>query len=347
MSAGPASRIPSASVCGVAQDARLDVLSGTAVDRHQAHRHARLAVEAGPVRRQGPQLHVVPPRAQRLGQAEGVHHASAGLGGVRDEPDPHPARAAASRAAAALVPARRTPAARSVASWRARDWGSASVPEDVADDGQLRAGGEGRADDRRDHPRRVGVAGVPQHHVDQQDPHLGVRGLDLEALGARGRVDHRVGPPAGELLLAQVQAGVAARRALEAGGAAGRGVGLHRPQPLGQDRGRLAAERPAREEAAHRAAARRGRPAGRPGARTPRPPGAPPRRRPPPASRRGGRPSTGSTPPPTMHATAGVPQAGERPQHPLGDRGRGGLGHAQDHVRCRRRRRGARSRRGR
>ncbi len=113
---------------GVAQDPRLDLLAGPPLDRHEPGGDPRRAEEAGPVGRQGPQLHLVAPVAQRLGEREGVNHAAARLGRVGDQADPHPARAAARRAAAALLGARRAPASASAASWRLRTWGSPSVP---------------------------------------------------------------------------------------------------------------------------------------------------------------------------------------------------------------------------
>ncbi len=74
----------------VAQDARFDILAGTPIHRHQPRLRPGLAEEGGPVGRQGPQLHVVPPIGERLGETQGVHHPTAGLRGVGGQADPHP-----------------------------------------------------------------------------------------------------------------------------------------------------------------------------------------------------------------------------------------------------------------
>ena len=65
---------------GVAQDAVAHRLARPALHRHQAGGDPRLAEEGGPVRRQRPQLHVVPAIAERLGQRQRVDDPSPGLG---------------------------------------------------------------------------------------------------------------------------------------------------------------------------------------------------------------------------------------------------------------------------
>ena len=114
--------------------------------RHQARRHLGLAEEAGAVRRERPQLHVVAPLGQGLGQAEGVDHAAPRLGRVGDQADPHPTSAAARRAAAALVGHRRTPRSPSVASWGRAHLGVVLGPQHVGDHGELGPGAPGRSE---------------------------------------------------------------------------------------------------------------------------------------------------------------------------------------------------------
>ena len=218
----------------------------------------------------------MPGRDQRLGERQGVHHAAARLGRVGDQRDPRvigirrPARvtatpgsaaspvaiaAAASEARAAvsvtMAPAshepvplgRRSPAGR--VRCPARSTTTCGPPPAMTVRTPARGsrpgpgGRRSRARRRAAPPRRRGRARFAQQ------------------LDAGLRVDHRVRPAPGVLLLAEVQALVRSRGRGQAPRRSERHVGAHRTERPAQDDQGLVAQRAAGEEAAHQRAARR------------------------------------------------------------------------------------------
>jgi hypothetical protein len=55
------------------------------------------------------------------------------------------------------------------------------------------------------------VRAIPEHHVEQDHRHLRIGGFLQHPVVAQAQVDHRVGPPAGEHVVAEVDEGVFAR----------------------------------------------------------------------------------------------------------------------------------------
>ena len=55
------------------------------------------------------------------------------------------------------------------------------------------------------------MGAVAQHDVEENDAHLGIRGLANKALIAQPMIDHRMGSATGEDVVPQVDEGVAAR----------------------------------------------------------------------------------------------------------------------------------------
>src|SRR5690242_9910402 len=93
---------------------------------------------------------------------------------------------------------------------------------------------------------------VAEHHVEQHRRDVGAERLLPQDLPAGGRVDHRMRPSLGVLLLAEVQADVRPGRRGQAQVRVQRDVRVHRAERLAEDHLSLVAQRAAGEEAAHR-----------------------------------------------------------------------------------------------
>ena len=133
----------------------------------------------------------------------------------------------------------------------------------------------GLVDDGRKRPGRIGMHAFAQHHVQQDHPHLRIRGLLTQPLGAQGHVEHRMEAADGELIRPQIEHGV--RRA--PGGrsqrprAPDRHVGVEGTQHGVEEAHAFRAEGPAAVERAQvplrRGEPRRRRPGTAPGRRPP------------------------------------------------------------------------------
>ena len=164
---------------------------------------------------------------------------------------------------------------------------------------------------RRQDRARVGVARVAQDDVEQDHAHGGVGGLARPGARPAGvGVDHRMGPAPGELLLAQVQHGVAGGRPAAAGRA--RPAGAFECTPPRRS-ARIAAASlqrvpPEKSPAPRRPAAPSSTCGSVGGSARRGPPAAPRRGRRPRACRPACTPSTGvDAPPPTMQADGRLP----------------------------------------
>ena len=197
-----------------------------------------------------------------------MHHAAARLGGVGDEPDPHPARAGgrAGRRRRSWA-ARRTPARAQRRLLAARAPGGR--PRCRGRSRPRRAAG-GRPGPRRttgaSTPAGSGWLAYPSTTSISSTPTSGsAASIARRSARAAGSIIG-CGPPAGELLLAEVEAGVAGGRALEAAwrAPAGRWSAPSRAARPGSRPPRCRACRPRRGRAPRRR--HPVRPAGRPGA---------------------------------------------------------------------------------
>ena len=116
----------------------------------------------------------------------------------------------------------------------------------------LRCGGARRGDRGRHLRRRIRVAAVAEHHVEQDHRDLRVARLAHHPFVAQAMVDHRMRPAAGEDVVAEIDDGVPAalERIVELVLVAHRRVRPHLAERFAEQERRLVAERAAAEEAA-------------------------------------------------------------------------------------------------